>query len=300
MKRKLIQMAGKTLVVSLPSEWVKTYGLKKGEEIDVDKQGKTLIINAGKSYKTEEEIIINIPIQEEFLERMVHLNYILGYDTLKLNFEDTQIIKKIKKAIKNLLGFEIIQESQNSCIIKSVATETDKEFDNVLRRVFFSLISIGKESYELIKNQKYDELKEEVTNFEETNDKLTFFCERLLNKKSYKEIQKTTIIYCFVWTLEHIADEYSYIAEFLANNKKIKLNKEITRVYIDINNLIEDIHRLFYKNTPKELKNYREKIVMVKENALVVLAKTNTKEKQVLHHLINIQESLNHINVYLL
>jgi len=293
-------MAGKTIVVSLPAEWVKKYGLKKGDEVEIDQKENAIIINTGKNYKSEEEISIQIPTQGEFLERMVHINYIMGYDKIKINFEDTQVLKRIKGSVKNLLGFEIIQESNNNCTIKSVATELGEEFDNILRRVFFSLISIGKESYDLIKNQKYEELKEETSHFEDANDKLTFFCERLLNKKGYKPIQKTTLIYCIVWTLEHIGDEYRYIADFLMNNKKIKICKEVLNSYSNTNSLIEEFHKLFYKNTPKELRAYKQKINLVKKDTIELLAKINTKEKQILHHLINIQESLSNINVYLL
>lgn len=300
MKRKLIQMAGKTMVVSLPADWVKKYNLKKGDEIELNKEGKLITISIDKDYRTENEISINLPAEEEFLERMLHINYILGYDQIKLSFEDKNVIKQIKQSIKNLLGFEIIQETQNTCVIKSVTTEMGEEFDNVLRRIFFSLISIGKESYELIKNQKYTELKEELSSFEDVNDKLTFFCERLLNKKGYKVLQKTTLIYCIVWTLEQIGDEYRYIAEFLAQNKKIKLNNEILSIYSETNKLTEGFYNLFYKSTPKELRQYRNKINVVKEKTLAVLSKTNTIEKEILYHLASIQKSLNNINVYLL
>ena len=35
MKRNVIQLAGKTLVVSLPSKWVKLNSVKKGDELNV-------------------------------------------------------------------------------------------------------------------------------------------------------------------------------------------------------------------------------------------------------------------------
>ena len=35
MKRKIIKLAEKTLVVSLPSSWVNAQGLKKGDELQV-------------------------------------------------------------------------------------------------------------------------------------------------------------------------------------------------------------------------------------------------------------------------
>ena len=44
MRRKIIQLAGKTLVVSLPSDWVKELGLKKGQEVEVSRVGRSMVI----------------------------------------------------------------------------------------------------------------------------------------------------------------------------------------------------------------------------------------------------------------
>ena len=44
MKRKAIQLANQTLVISMPSKWVKEQGIKKGDEIDVEEKGKRLMI----------------------------------------------------------------------------------------------------------------------------------------------------------------------------------------------------------------------------------------------------------------
>ena len=44
MKRKAIQLASQTIVVSLPAKWVRQQGIKKGDEIDVEERGKELVI----------------------------------------------------------------------------------------------------------------------------------------------------------------------------------------------------------------------------------------------------------------
>ena len=42
MIRKVIQLASRTLVVSLPSKWVKTVNVQKGDEIEVIEKGDQL------------------------------------------------------------------------------------------------------------------------------------------------------------------------------------------------------------------------------------------------------------------
>ncbi|MCG2718692.1 MAG: AbrB/MazE/SpoVT family DNA-binding domain-containing protein, partial [Nanoarchaeota archaeon] len=108
MKRKLIQMAGKTMVVSLPSPWIKKYGLKKGEEIDLEEKGKNILIKIdSKKENMGKEILIDIPTEDLFFERSLHVWYRRGYNQITVIFEDKDVLRKIRKSVKKLLGFEI-------------------------------------------------------------------------------------------------------------------------------------------------------------------------------------------------
>ena len=56
MKRKLVQQGAATMMVSLPSKWIKKFGLKKGDEIDLEEKGS--IINIYPELKKERNKII--------------------------------------------------------------------------------------------------------------------------------------------------------------------------------------------------------------------------------------------------
>ena len=45
MERKAIQLAGKTLVVSLPSKWAKKFGISKGDVLFVEEIDTALDLN---------------------------------------------------------------------------------------------------------------------------------------------------------------------------------------------------------------------------------------------------------------
>lgn len=64
MKRKVIQMAGKTMVVSIPSDWVKKYGIKKGDELELEKKNRNIIISTKKDYSLN-KIKVNISDLDE-------------------------------------------------------------------------------------------------------------------------------------------------------------------------------------------------------------------------------------------
>lgn len=300
MKRKLIQMAGKTMVVSLPSSWVKKYGLKKGEEIDLEEKGRNIIIGIGsKQEKEGEEITIHIPSPDVFMERSLHIWYRAGYDKIVVTFEDKNVLRKVRDTVKKLLGFEIIKETDKNCTIKSVVTGMEEEFDNILRRIFLSLLTMAKESLENIRIQNYENLRD-VLVAEENNNVQCFFCERLLNKRGYKEQEKTASIYCMVWTLEQIADEYKKIAnQFIGTKNKINIDKKTFELYSGTTKNLETIYHLFYKRTLKELKQHKIDLENLKKETLIYFSKTESIDTTILHHLMIVQDKLAQISFLL-
>lgn len=287
MKRKLIQMAGRTMVVSLPADWVKKYGLKKGEEIDLEEVGDTVLIKTVKNIKPEGRPKIDISGTGPLSLRILAGLYKSGYDEFELVFDDPQVLKKVEKDLKEfLIGLEIVSQGKQSCIVKVLAQEMDTEFDNVLRKVFLSLISFSNESFENYKKNDFKALQE-VLEYEKTNNKLTTFCRRILNKKSYTKNLKITYFYCLIEELEKLADEYKYICEYLIEKEK-KASKNILMMYQKTNDLFNDFYELFYKYDQNKTVNlYNRKKELITEINTQFDKKTESCSK-ILHHLANI------------
>lgn len=287
MKRKLIQMAGKTMVVSLPSAWVKKYNLKKGEEIDLQEEGNTVLVRTVKSVKPEGRPRIDISSTGSLLLRILAGLYKSGYDEFELVFDDPQVLKKVEKDLKEfLIGLEIVSQGKQSCIVKVLTQEVDTEFDNVLRKIFLSLISFSNESLECYKKNDFNALQE-VLEYEKTNNKLTTFCRRILNKKGYTKTLKITYIYCLIEELEKLADEYKYICEYLIKKKK-KSSKDILMIYQKTNSFFNDFYELFYKYDQNKIINlYNMKKELISEIDTQLDKKTECYSK-ILHHLANI------------
>ena len=79
---------------------------------------------------------------------------------------------------------------------------------------------------------------------------------RVLNKNGYKEFNKTTFLYCLIWQLEKIADEYKYLCNYLIENQKVKLQKEIVNLYEEVNTLFANFYNLFYDYSKDKLMNF--------------------------------------------
>ena len=120
MKRNVVQQGTTTLMVSLPIKWVKKYNIKKGEELEVSENGRKLIISTESQIErtaVEVNLLDNNPI---YMYRIVSYAYLNGYDEIKINFTHFKQLEIIQKSVeKFFLGFEIIEQKKNYCIIRN-------------------------------------------------------------------------------------------------------------------------------------------------------------------------------------
>lgn len=240
MKRKAIQLAKQTIVVSLPTKWVKQQGIKKGDEIDVVEEENRLIIG---SDKENEEIkkTINLDDYGVMRNRVVLANYLQGIDELELRFSKPEQIKEIKdKITSKLIGFEIIKQTQNSVILKEVAGFSRQDLDAIIRRIFLVIESMTNELLEALKKDQKD--LNYIVMIDKEINKLIYYSIRVLNKRAYKEFKKISFLYSSLLCLENIGDLYRDIAKDIMKYK-IKLSK------IDLENLklINELFILFEK-----------------------------------------------------
>ncbi|MCG2717796.1 MAG: hypothetical protein L6408_03025 [Nanoarchaeota archaeon] len=203
----MIQMAGKTMVVSLPISWVKKYSLKKGEDINVEEQDNKIIISSEKSFATK-KFKFNASGLHPLIRRTLLRVYLEGYEEIEIKFENKNQFELLYNLINNeLIGFEIVKKDKNHCFIKDVAQISDSEFDSILRRIFLMIKSLGEDSLNAIKEKNKKELEGLIEKDKEIN-KFSNFCIRLLNKKGHKDFKKTNSYFFILNQIEKVADEY--------------------------------------------------------------------------------------------
>ena len=107
----------------------------------------------------------------------------------------------ISNELELLMGYEIINQEHDHCIIKRIATAMDDDFDNILDRIFISTKSMINELIDALKEEDMDKLNHLVA-LELTNNKLSYFCLRVLNTKGYKDQIKTNSLYYIILLIE--------------------------------------------------------------------------------------------------
>ncbi|MBW2973337.1 hypothetical protein KY346_03010 [Candidatus Woesearchaeota archaeon] len=258
MKRKVIQLAGRTFVVSLPSKWVKKYGIKKGDELEVKDRATNIIFSTKKEIDTKKTSINITKTDERTLRWLLSSLHKKGYDEIELFYENPKKTAVIQELVKDLfVGFAIVHQSNKRCVLRAISQEREQEFDNILRRAWLVTISMGDSAIEYIKQGQQKQLKELLA-LEKTNNQLTNFCQRTLNKKGHLDYAKTCFYYVIAWNLEKVCDDYKYICKLLSESNA-KLSKESISLFKETNDLLRRYYELFYSFDLKQLNKLNEK-----------------------------------------
>jgi len=142
-----LQKIGSSVLMSLPAEWIKTLGLKKGDILSIENNddNSITIFPAGDRNSQAKAITIHLlDLSHDKLINQIYGAYLLGYDIIKIvgrtqiDFEDREIIKK---AMRNLIGLEIVDEDGLNMTIQFLLDAHSLNVSKILKQM--SSIVIG-------------------------------------------------------------------------------------------------------------------------------------------------------------
>src|SRR3989338_9087866 len=233
MKRRIILMGGKTYVVSIPSEYVKKYGLKKGDELECEDKGSNITFRNNRQKIAE---VVSIVLNErDDIGKTLRSLYERGYDEIEVKLENRKLAD-LEKNLSQLPGFELISSGKNSCTIKCLSNICTEEFENMLRRLFLMIKSIP---------ESIQEDKNEALNKINTAKRLSLLCKRCLSKKEFENYNKTLVYYSLLNEIESILVYY----EGMLKEKNI--------IFKDISIAAEIAYDALYKNDAR-LENIKQ------------------------------------------
>lgn len=272
-KRKTIELGRSTLVVSLPSTWVKKVGLKSGEYLNLE-EGKdaSLYLSPSeiKQGLKEKEITVSEEFTKEGIAKLIESAYCAGYDSIKIVCKDSSKIGKIiQETVSDLMGVEIINQGENFFVIKDIGGGNSENLDNLVRRAFFLVMSISTDSLEAFKSGKKD-IFEDLAMRDVSVDRICFFCLRHLNKAVFKQ-EKIPAAFSFIMLTERLSDLYARICNLAPQFKEQKLKEEIVDLWDHTNcivrHIFENYSRQDFKkflplfNKKAEIKKITEKLI---------------------------------------
>jgi len=142
--RKVQRVGSSSLAVSLPAEWVKEVGLKKGELVFLkeDEDGILKIMSSGQIQKKSASTIeVNGDFckDSKMLGRVLMGIYSLGYDSAKIVSArrlSSEQVNTIRKTARQLMGMGIMEETPNSILVQCSIDPTKFPIKTLIRRLF--------------------------------------------------------------------------------------------------------------------------------------------------------------------
>lgn len=253
MKRKLVKQGAATLMVSIPSKWAKKFNLDKGDEIEVEEKGSSLILGLeGKKAFSETEINL-ISLTETSVRTLITNAYRLGYDKITLNFEEKATLEIVKDIVEhNLVGFEIIKKESNFCILENITEPSGDQFNNIFSKIFMNIDELFILAEKMMLGEKHQPYRETELKIQQFDN----FCRRIISKNNLHE--EYLLQWNFHSELIH-AQRYIYLMlDYMAKNK-VKSDKHEER-------LIEEAKRMF--DTLKEAYNKKDIALLEKVHDL--------------------------------
>ena len=250
MKRRLVKQGNGALTITLPFKWLENNNLSKGDYLELLESGRDLIISVDKELINKEQEI-EISKERPFFKRYLKSCYILGYDKLEVFSKEKLPIELIKKAMEDLIGYEITELTATRCVIIQIASFQDEGFDIIMRRIFFMISSMFDDIINSLSNL---ENMKDIALTEESINRLVNYCLRVLNKQGYKEFKKTQYIYQIIVGLENIGD---YLRDFCLGVSKN--DGEVEELLLEMKSYYEDFSQLFFKYDMKKIQKIKQK-----------------------------------------
>ena len=182
-----LQQIGSSILVSLPSPWIKSNKLKKGSIVPVH-------INRDNSisiFPSEDDVAdkikeLTIPyssVSMDMLVNQVYGGYLLGYDMIRIkassqiSFEDSD---RIKKAMRKLVGLEIVDEDGFHISAQFLLDAETLDAEKILRRMSAITAGMYRDMLEAIKLKENSGIRKVISGRDDEVDRQYFLLVRLI------------------------------------------------------------------------------------------------------------------------
>ena len=264
MKRKVIYLAGSTAVLSLPSAWVKKYGVQKGDELFVEEEGNTLKVKQEGEIPSKEIEVDISSVNTSLAWYYLISAYRSGAHQIKVRYKtplmynpheekEEKVKTLLEKICGRFVGMEVIHEGESYSVLKEISKIDDREFDGILRKMQFTLLGMADEALD----------KESIDLKEEQMNKLSHYCIKVLNRKGRLELCESGALHTIVNNLEMMGDVYMSLAR-VSCGKEVR--GELKELLKELQVLVESFHRAYYKPEKDVVEEFHKKRFDIKKS----------------------------------
>lgn len=261
MRRKIIQIADSTQLVSLPRQWCLKHNLKKGDELEVTAVADELIISTANALSVKKAVLDlrKLDPYDDLLWHSLYSYYRSGCDEIEVYFENMRIysmisckkvptVEFIHDIISGLIGYEIIRQTDHSCTIRDVVNINREEYGDIFRRTTMMLVQNADAAVQAIQKCDAEQLQA-VIREDRTINRFTDLCLRMISKGA-SQSRCAASAYYIVSSVEEIGDCFSQACQKVLSNKQKKFP---TADLAELASLVALFVKYLYSLKPDEL-----------------------------------------------
>ncbi len=280
MNRKVVQQGASTLMISLPSKWVKQQNLKKGEEISLEEVNNTLVISRERSPRKLRTTVIITSNNESAVRTAIVNTYRTGYDLIEIAFQTKEQYQMVVNTIKNyLIGFEVIQRGKTTCLIENITEPSPEQFEVLLRKMLYNIVLLMEHTEKRLRRETtLEDYKTIVLTIHQYDN----FCRRVIAKQNQSGI-KTILLWTFLVLVIHGQRELYHLNQFL--DKQHHSTFHHFSFFTQVKEIFGLLKEGYIKRDRKLLEKIHELEKKIIYHDFYGLVQKNQKEIIVLYHL---------------
>jgi phosphate uptake regulator len=227
--RKVQKVGYSTLSVSLPMNWAKKAGVKKGDLIFISEESDCTLRLTTEQGKVEDNTVYIVDVDKcdntKVLARVIVGNYVLGRSVIRVESDRRLMreqIQSIREVTQRLLGIGIIEESDRHLLLQCSINPKNFPLETVVRRLFVITSIMFKEILDSLIDGDMELAKDAITREYEA-DTIYWLLARLLASAQQSKVISESIgisdpmdivqYSIIAWYLEMIGDRVNNIAE---------------------------------------------------------------------------------------
>jgi phosphate uptake regulator len=161
--RKVLEMGGGTVLISLPKSWARRNGVVRGSSVSVEEiSARRLMVKPigekGTATPENEEVVIEYPRENlSYVTNDVTGAYLMGSNAIRI--EGTRMITredrgKLKAAVMRLVGLEIVDEDSKGMMLQFLLDPAVLDPEKIVRRMASLISGMLRDSAEGVRHDR--------------------------------------------------------------------------------------------------------------------------------------------------
>lgn len=265
--RKLISFGSSSYVISIPKAWVKKNKLEKGSPIYLNEKLDELVISVnGVSKKQTKEAQLDVANKSiSRIKAEIVASYLNNCDIIEIRNAKEEDIPQIKGILRNLAGFEIMEQTQTKIVVKDLINIKEVSIKTLIRRMDIIIRSIFDDLILNI-NEKLDNLLKNFYQRDMDINRLFYLVRRVMtaaleDPNVARILETNPIEIVFDWgvaeRLEKIGDQLKRITGRLCTVRPEKRQQKfVNAIFEELRTTYLSIMKAYYskdKNTAFEV-----------------------------------------------